>query len=83
MGIKNFVIDENTTVEKLEDVMNDYNNILKTGKDVAFVIKKGALSYDEKIEYKNENSMTRENIINHIVDITNEDPIISTTGKTH
>lgn len=82
MGIKNFVIDENTTVEKLEDVMNDYNNILKTGKDVAFVIKKGALSYDEKIEYKNENSMTRENIINHIVDITNEDPIISTTGKT-
>lgn len=26
--------------------------------------------------------MTRENIINHIVDITNEDPIISTTGKT-
>lgn len=81
MDIKNFVVNKNTTVDELEKVMNDYKKILKSGKDVAFVIKKGALIYNEEIEYKNDNSITREEIINHIVNVTNEDPIISTTGK--
>ena len=46
MDIENFTIDNDTTIEELEDVMNEYEKLLKEGKQVAFVVKKGALSYD-------------------------------------
>ncbi len=55
--------------------------MLAQGKDVAFVVRKGGLSYDGKIEYKNDNTMLREEIIRHIVSVSGEDPIVSTTGK--
>ena len=81
MDIKNFVIDKETTVNELEQVMQEYQSILDEGKNVAFVIRKNALIYDESIKYKNDNVMVREEIINHIVDVTGENPIVSTTGK--
>ena len=45
------------------------------------VIRKGALTDAPKVEYKNENHMIREEIIQHIVKASGEDPIVSTTGK--
>ncbi len=82
MDIKNFAVSKDTTLDELDDVMAEYRELLKLGKNVAFVIKKGALTYDDQIDYKNDNDMVREEIIEHIVDVTGEDPIISTTGKT-
>ena len=41
----------------------------KNGKQVAFIIRKGALEYTEKAVYKNIFSMSREEIIKHIVRI--------------
>lgn len=81
MDIKTFVIGKDTTEDELIQVMKDYRKILATGKNVAFVIRKGAISYDKKVVYKNDNSMVREDIIKHIIAVTGEDPIISTTGK--
>ncbi len=81
MDIKPFIIGKETTDEEVEAAMADFREILAEGKDVAFVIRKGALSYDEKVVYKNDNTMVREDIIKHIVAVTGEDPIISTTGK--
>ena len=81
MDIKPFIIGKETTDEEAEAAMVEFKDILKSGKDVAFVIRKGALSYDEKVVYKNDNDMVREDIIKHIVAVTGEDPIISTTGK--
>ena len=81
MDISSFVIDRNTSIEELKDVMKDFNKLLEKGKQVAFVIKKGALEYDEKVSYSNDYKMTREEVINHIVKVSKEDPIISTTGK--
>lgn len=81
MDIKTFVIGKETTDEEVKSVMADFKKILDNGKQVAFVIRKGALSYDRKVEYKNENSMVREDIIKHIIKVTGEDPIVSTTGK--
>lgn len=81
MDIQSFVIGKDTTKEELASVMADFNEVLKKGKNVAFVVRKGALSYGEKVEYKNDNLMNREEIIQHIVKFTGEDPIISTTGK--
>ena len=81
MDIKNFVIGEDTTAEELKSIMGEFNSILDSGKSVSFVIRKNALSYDEKVVYENDNDMIREEIIEHIVDVTGEDPIVSTTGK--
>ena len=82
MDIENFVIDKDTDVEAIVSIMeNSFNDLLKAGKNVAFVIKKGGLTYDDKVAYKNDNFMQREEIIEHIIGVTDDDPIISTTGK--
>lgn len=81
MQISTFVIDKETTEEEVCQAMDKFNTVLKEGKQVAFVIKKGGVSYSGKAEYSNSNSITREEIIRHIVEVSQEDPIISTTGK--
>lgn len=81
MDIKPFIIGKETTEEEVRQAMEEFQTLLAAGKDVAFVIRKGALSYDEKVVYKNDNTMVREDIIKHIVQVSGEDPIVSTTGK--
>lgn len=81
MGISYYVISQETTENELEKVMVDFRKGLNQGKDAAFVIRKGALSYENKVVYQNSYQMTREEIIKQITDISEEEPIISTTGK--
>ena len=81
MGIESFIISKDTTDEELEEVMSNFRKTLDEGKCVAFVVRKGALEYDGQIEYSNDNSLVREEIIEHIVKVSGEDPIVSTTGK--
>ena len=81
MGIESFIIGKDTTDEEVEAAMAHFRDVLAQGKDVAFVIRKGALSYEEKVVYRNDNEMTREQIIQMIADVSGEDPIVSTTGK--
>ena len=81
MNIATFVIGKETTDAEVESVMAEFRKVLTQGKDVAFVVRKGALSYDGKVVYKNDNVMVREEIIRHIVAVSGEDPIVSTTGK--
>jgi phosphonopyruvate decarboxylase len=81
MDIASFIISKETTEEELSKVMDSFREVLKAGKNVAFVVRKGALSFDEKVEYKNDNTMVREEIIRHITDVSGDDPIVSTTGK--
>ncbi len=81
MDIASFVITKYTTDQEVAEKMKEFNALLQKGKNVAFVISKGGLSYDGKVEYKNDNQMVREDIIRHIALVTKTDPIISTTGK--
>lgn len=81
MDVKSFIIGKDTMDEEVEKVMAEFREILTMGKDVAFVIRKDALVDAPKVEYKNNNSMLREEIVQHIVMASGEDPIISTTGK--
>lgn len=81
MGIKSYIVGKETTEEELSTVMESFRQELERGKNVAFVVRKGAISYDKKVEYENNNTMLREEIIQHIVKIAEEAPIISTTGK--
>lgn len=81
MGIDSFVIGCETTEKEVIKVMGDFNKELHIGRSVAFVIRKGALSYEGKVEYSNENQMVREEVIKLIVRYSGTSPIISTTGK--
>jgi len=81
LEIQSFIIGEDTTIEELKNKMIEFTKLLNEGKSVAFVIRKNALKYDFKVDYENDNSMMREEIISHIVKVSKEDPIISTTGK--
>lgn len=81
MDIASFVLSKETTEEELCNKMEEFRLLLEKGKQVAIVVRKGALSYDEKVKYQNDNVMVREEIIRHIVQATGEDIIVSTTGK--
>ena len=81
MEIEYFVVDKNTEVCDIEKKMSEWQSLLACGKQVAFVIKKGALQYDEKVVYSNSYTTVREEIIKHIVAVSKDDPIVSTTGK--
>lgn len=81
MGIASYVISKDTTEQDLADAMAHFRDILADGKDVAFVVRKGALKYESKTEYRNRYAMTREEIIRHVLRYSGENPIVSTTGK--
>lgn len=82
MDIKYFIISEETTEKETIDSMEEFKEILSKGKQVAFVIRKNALTYGEKIKFENAYPMTREEVIRHIIGVSGDDPVISTTGKT-
>ncbi|MBR6385544.1 MAG: phosphonopyruvate decarboxylase [Ruminococcus sp.] len=81
MDVETFIIGKDTADSEVENAMKEFKDILAKGKCVAFVVRKGALSYDEKVVYKNNNTMVREEIIRHITAVSGDDPIVSTTGK--
>ena len=76
MDIAAFVIGKETGEDEVSEAMVGFRERLKAGKSVAFVIRKGALTDAPKVEYKNDNRMTREAIIQHIVKASEEDPIV-------
>lgn len=81
MDICSFIIGKETTDEEVRAAMKEFKRILDFGKSVAFVIRKGAVSYGQQIEYKNNYTMLREEVIQHIIKVSGSDPIVSTTGK--
>ncbi len=82
LDISYSIVDKNYTQEMLEKTLTSYSGLVKNGKSVAFVIKKGGLSNSEKTSYKNANTLKREEIIETIVSNYAEDIFVCTTGKT-
>ena len=81
MDIKYFVIKKSTLESDICNIMCSFEPQLEAGKQVAFVVEKDALTFDGKVEYRNDYLMKREDVISHIVNVSGDDPIISTTGK--
>lgn len=81
MGIHTCVVDRDFEVADVQKAMKNFTPVLQAGGNVAFVIRKGALSYDGNIEYQNQYPMQREEIIKHIIRYTEDSPVIATTGK--
>ena len=81
MGISYFIIDKDTTIDSVRNQMRRFNEVFIEGRQAAFVIKKGALTNENKNIYHNEYGLSREEAIQEIVKYTGDDPIVSTTGK--
>lgn len=81
MDINYMILSQETTVEEVALKMKEFKKYLDSGKQTAFVVRKGAFEFDKKVEYKNNYTMLREDIIKHIVDVSGDDIIVSTTGK--
>ena len=82
LQIDYFVVSSETSVEELQNKMKEFNEILKEGKDVAFIVKKNALEYNSKPLYINNFFNSREEILEKITEYSKDDLIVSTTGKT-
>ena len=54
MDIRYFIVGKETTDGEAAAAMEEFKKILAAGKDAAFVVRKGALSYDGQVEYKND-----------------------------
>lgn len=81
MDVEHFVVDKTTTKEEILAVVEGWKECLSRGKQVAFVIKKGALSSEEKVSYEGIGSLLREDAVRMIARHAGKDPIVSTTGK--
>ncbi|MBO4853854.1 MAG: phosphonopyruvate decarboxylase [Oscillospiraceae bacterium] len=81
MDIEACVVSKDTAEEELIGQMKRFRSLLSRGKQVAFVVRKGALSFDGTVHYENSNRMRREDIIRHIAAVSGQDAIVSTTGK--
>lgn len=69
MNLAYYVTDKETTDEEVADAMAKFRKRFMVGKQAAFVIRKGALEFDEKVKYKNTNIMRREDIISSVLDV--------------
>ena len=81
MEIKTFIISKETAASEIEEFVKNSQSLFAEGKSVAFVVRKGALSYEGSPDYSNGFSLTRERAIEIISEKFAGDIIISTTGK--
>ena len=81
MDVETYVVDNQTTADDIAQQLLKWDVLLKKGKQVAFIIKKGSLINDEKHVYKNDFHLLREDAIRQIIKASGNDPVISTTGK--
>ena len=76
-----FIVDKDTSEEELRQAMEHFRELFSEGRQAAFIIRKGALTYGGTTEYKSIGTMLREEVIRHIVSFAGDDIIVSTTGK--
>ena len=81
LDISTFVIDKTTTVEQIRAKLDEYWVRFAQGKQAAFVVRKGGLEYSGRTIYGNSHPMTRDEAIGHILAVSGNDPVVSTTGK--
>ena len=81
LDIPCFVIDKTATEEQIQAKLGEYGALFAQGKQAAFVVRKGALEYTGKTVYGNSHAMSREEAIGHILAVSGDDPVVSTTGK--
>lgn len=82
IGIRYYILDENTQLTDLINVMDHFHVMLGQGKSVAFLVRKNGLTNKHRMDYRNSLSIMREDAIRYIVKNSDKDIIVATTGKT-
>ena len=73
------VISEDTDLQPL---VAEFEEHIKNGQSVAFVVRKDALKNEKKMKYATDATLSREQALNKIIDTSGEDDIfVCTTGK--
>lgn len=81
LDIDTYTISKSTTMEELKFAMAESQEAIQEGRSIAFLIKKDSLESQAKVVYGNHHTLVRENVIDNIVRIAEEDILVSTTGK--
>lgn len=81
LDIPTFIIDKTTTDEQVRAKLNEYRELFAQGRQAAFIVRKGSLSYSGKTAYGNCFTLTREEAVGHIAASSGDGVIVSTTGK--
>ena len=81
LQIPYFVLEKESKEEDLKNALEGFAKEFQKGRQVAIVVKKGALEKEHGYHYSNAYNFSREDAIRCIVDYTGDSPIVSTTGK--
>lgn len=81
LGIEFFIVSPETSAEDILQVMEQFRQLLEEGRDVAFIIRKEALTDKGKVANPNCQKLIREDVIRTVAEYAAGDPIVSTTGK--
>lgn len=82
LGFKVLYINKETKPDEFKKEYDTVSNCLKDGVSLAIIVSKGALEYEGRYTQFNNNIILREEAINLILEYSNDDYIVSTTGKT-
>ena len=82
LGIEYAIIRKETDEDEVVAMMRSFEKKLSNNESVAFVVGKDAFEFNGSYKPENDKSLSREEAIKCIVEYTNDNPIISTTGKT-
>lgn len=82
LDISCFELTAQTTEEALRQQLERWKPRLAAGKSVALLVHKGALQYAGSATYRNGNTLLREEVIRRVTEVSGDDVIVSTTGKT-
>ena len=81
MDIPYLILRRDTPREEIVARLAEFHTILAAGRDVAIIVAKDALTYEEKRVYRNSYPMQREEILRTILKIAGDAAIVATTGK--
>ena len=82
LEIEYIVLEKELSMQEIMRSFERAAQVLKEGKQFAFVLKRDFLQNNNSSDYKNNNSLVREDAIAAIIKMLDEsDVVISTTGK--
>lgn len=81
LGFRVYIIGRDTSAEDISQELEASREWFVQGKSLAFVVRKGALQSDRKMQYGNAYVLSREQAIECITEVSGRDVIVATTGK--
>ena len=83
IGLRTFVMSKDTSLQDFEQMLSESRSLLKQGKSVAYLMRKGTLTGGSKVEYPGRAVMLRETALRLLLTHAGEnDVFVCTTGKT-